>query len=61
MKKVILGLIIGLAIGYKMGYSAGAAGEPPAWKKALDKFGVSRMRDENARQQQIMDSVSRAR
>jgi hypothetical protein len=58
VKKFLLGLLIGFAIGYYSGYGDGSQGEPSIARRIMDKFGASRMQEENARQDRMLDSVT---
>lgn len=61
MKKVILGLVLGLALGYHFGYRDATNGEETVWRRTLNRFGASRMQEENANRDRMLDSVSRGR
>jgi hypothetical protein len=57
MKKLILGALIGIAVGYSCGYDDAESGVPPITTRALDKFGVSKVRDaQTAREKRQQDA-----
>ncbi|MHB0949085.1 MAG: hypothetical protein ACYC3Q_11485 [Gemmatimonadaceae bacterium] len=58
MKKLLLGLLIGFAIGYYSGYGDASRGEPSIARRIMDKFGASRIQEENARRDHMLDSAT---
>lgn len=55
--KFFVAILIGLAAGYSMGYKDAHAGRPTVVARALDKFGVNKVKSANERRGQEIDSV----
>jgi hypothetical protein len=59
MKKAVVALLIGLAMGYRWGYGDGTGKRPSVAARALDRFGVSKLRDAQATRERRVEDASK--
>lgn len=53
--KYVLVLVLGLAIGYAWGYGEARDGKSSLMTRALDKFGVEKVRDASAKRESQLE------
>ena len=59
MRRLIAVLLFGLAVGYKYGYSDANDGRASVFNRALNRFGVSKLRAVQADRDRRVDEASR--
>lgn len=59
MRRMIVALIVGLALGYNWGYRDGDGGRGMIVTRALEKFGVSKVKNAEAAREQKVDEAGR--
>jgi hypothetical protein len=60
MRNLLLGALIGLTAGYCWGYDEGEVGKPTIAERALDRFGVSKVKEaQDARERKQQDAIGR--
>ena len=59
MKGILLGLLLGAIIGYAWGFGDAKEGKPSVMARALDRFGVSQVKDARATREREVESTAR--
>lgn len=59
MKRLIVALMVGLAMGYHYGYDDGNLGRDSVVKRALDRFGTSKLKRAQAEHDRRVDEASK--
>jgi hypothetical protein len=59
MRRMIAALIIGLALGYSWGYGEGTDGKPSIATRTLDKFGASKMKQQQGAREKSLQEASK--
>ena len=59
MAKVAIVFLIGLGLGYSYGYHQAEAGKPSVLQRVMEKFGASRIREQQERREQATDAITR--
>lgn len=57
MVKLAIVFVFGLGIGYTYGYRQGDAGAPSIMQKAMQRFGVDKVKERQERREQATDAV----
>jgi hypothetical protein len=56
---MIVALIAGLALGYSWGYGEGTGGKPSILARSLDKFGASKMKENQSARDKTLQEASK--
>ena len=61
MRMVTGAFLVGATLGYSVGYQQGDAGEPSLKRRALERVGVYKVKEDHERRQRLLDEIQRAR